>query len=100
MSGTFDISPLCSTCGFCWQRFRASLRAGMLRRSIGHSWSDSMAALESLLIWGAGQHGRVVAEVARLIGHTVVGFVDVDPDKFDRVIDRAGARVILTQAQL
>jgi hypothetical protein len=32
-----------------------------------------------LLIWGAGQHGRVVAELAELCGHEVAGFVDRTP---------------------
>ena len=32
-----------------------------------------------LLIWGAGQHGRVVAELAALCGHEVAGFVDRSP---------------------
>ena len=32
-----------------------------------------------LLVWGAGGHGRVVAELAELSGHVVVGFVDRAP---------------------
>ena len=32
-----------------------------------------------LLIWGAGQHGQVVAELAELCGHEVKGFVDREP---------------------
>lgn len=32
-----------------------------------------------LLIWGAGQHGRVVAELVEACGHRVAGFVDRMP---------------------
>jgi UDP-perosamine 4-acetyltransferase len=31
---------------------------------------------ERFLIWGAGGHGRVVADLLRAAGHTVAGFVD------------------------
>ncbi|HEX6559656.1 MAG TPA: hypothetical protein VF021_09335 [Longimicrobiales bacterium] len=55
---------------------------------------------ESLLIWGAGQHGRVVAEIARAAGHTVLGFIDADPRKRGSAVDAAGARVVLVEAEL
>ena len=33
-------------------------------------------ARERVLVWGAGGHGRVVADVVRAAGHEVVGFID------------------------
>ena len=35
-----------------------------------------MARAERVLVWGAGGHGRVVADVVRAAGHEVVGWVD------------------------
>ena len=34
-----------------------------------------------LLVIGAGGHGQVVADVARLMGYTLAGFLDDNPDK-------------------
>ncbi|MGH7508097.1 MAG: acetyltransferase [Gemmatimonadales bacterium] len=45
------------------------------------------------LIWGAGGHGKVVADLVRAVGGTVVGFVDRDPDKLGRVVEPGGGRV-------
>lgn len=36
---------------------------------------------ERVLVWGAGGHGRVVAETIEASGHTLVGFVDRDPSQ-------------------
>lgn len=52
-----------------------------------------------LLIWGAGQHGRVVAELAELCGHSVAGFVDRAP-KDARTIGQAEARRALAAGKL
>lgn len=49
------------------------------------------------LIWGAGGHGKVVADLVRAIGGTVVGFVDSDPAKLGRVVEPGGARVMQTE---
>ena len=35
--------------------------------------------LKPLLIWGAGGHAKVVADLARACGWTIVGFLDEDP---------------------
>jgi hypothetical protein len=35
--------------------------------------------MSRLLIWGAGQHGRVVGELVVACGHEVAGFVDRSP---------------------
>lgn len=40
---------------------------------------------ERLLVWGAGGHGRVVADVAVQAGHRVLGFVDRDHAALQRV---------------
>ena len=39
------------------------------------------AAPFRFLVWGAGGHGRVVADALLARGHEVVGFVDADPEK-------------------
>ena len=54
----------------------------------------------ALLIWGAGQHGRVVAEYARAAGFPVLGFADANPALRDCVVDAAGARVLLLEHEL
>jgi sugar O-acyltransferase (sialic acid O-acetyltransferase NeuD family) len=58
------------------------------------------APAERLLVWGAGGHGKVVADLVRALGHEVVGFVDADPDKLDRVAEPGGARVVLAEEEL
>jgi acetyltransferase EpsM len=52
------------------------------------------------LIWGAGGHGKVVAELVRACGNEVAGFVDVDPAKIGQVAEPGGARVVLLQGDL
>jgi sugar O-acyltransferase (sialic acid O-acetyltransferase NeuD family) len=56
--------------------------------------------VRSLLIVGAGGHGKVIADVARAAGFTVVGFVDADPRKLDAVVGASGDRVLAEQAAL
>ena len=53
-----------------------------------------------LIVWGAGGHGKVVAEVACLAGWTVVGFADADLAKRGQIAEPRGARVILDEAGL
>jgi UDP-perosamine 4-acetyltransferase len=55
---------------------------------------------DSFLIWGAGGHGKVVADIARAGGGTVVGFVDRDPAKQGQVVEPGGALVIISEAEL
>ena len=52
------------------------------------------------LIWGAGGHGQVVADLVRACGHELVGFVDADAAKRDRVVEPGGARVVLHEQEL
>ncbi len=54
----------------------------------------------AFLIWGAGGHGKVVADLIRSAGGSVVGFVDRSEEKLDQVVDAAGACVVLTEDQL
>lgn len=54
---------------------------------------------ERILIWGAGGHGKVVADLVRACGHRVVGFVDADPARLGRVVEPGGAEVVLTEEQ-
>lgn len=51
-----------------------------------------------LLVWGAGGHGRVVADLARTLGHQVVGFVERDPALLGQVVDPGGGRAVVAEA--
>lgn len=50
-----------------------------------------------MLVWGAGGHGRVVADTARAAGLEVVGFIDRDRDKCGEIVEPGGGRVIVTE---
>jgi sugar O-acyltransferase (sialic acid O-acetyltransferase NeuD family) len=56
--------------------------------------------MAELLVWGAGGHGRVVADLARQVGHQVIGYADADPARADAPADAAGARTILPQSAM
>ncbi|MEW5918315.1 MAG: acetyltransferase [Gemmatimonadota bacterium] len=47
------------------------------------------------LVIGAGGHGRVVGDLVRALGHSVIGFVDDDPQKIDGEVDSTGSRVTM-----
>jgi threonine dehydrogenase-like Zn-dependent dehydrogenase len=49
------------------------------------------------LIWGAGGHGMVVADLIRAAGSDVVGYFDGDPAKLGRAPEPGGARVLLEE---
>lgn len=51
------------------------------------------------LVWGAGGHGKVVADLLRACGHHVVGFVDSDAQKMGREVEPGGARVVLAERE-
>ena len=56
--------------------------------------------IHALLIWGAGGHGRVVADVARAAGARVIGFIDRDGGKVGLAVDAAGSsRVVMDEAE-
>ncbi len=55
-------------------------------------------AIASYLVWGAGGHGKVVAEAMRASGMDVAGFIDSDPSKLGTVVDSAQAGVKLTES--
>jgi acetyltransferase EpsM len=54
---------------------------------------------EPILIWGAGGHGRVVADLLRAAGGEVLGFVDGDPAKLGTEI-AGGGRVLFNEPVL
>jgi UDP-perosamine 4-acetyltransferase len=54
----------------------------------------------ALLVWGAGGHGTVVADLAAAVGARVVGFIDGDPRKIGVVVAGTGAAVVATEADL
>ena len=58
------------------------------------------APAEPFIIWGAGGHGRVVADLVRALGDTVVGFVDRDVSRVGQLAEPGGACVIATDAEL
>jgi sugar O-acyltransferase (sialic acid O-acetyltransferase NeuD family) len=55
---------------------------------------------DSFLIWGGGGHGKVVADIIRAAGCTVVGFADRDPAKLHRIVEPGGASVVISEADL
>lgn len=52
---------------------------------------------DRILIWGAGGHGKVIADLVRAIGYDLVGFIDVDPAKASTLAEPGGGRVVLRQ---
>src|SRR5687768_10753094 len=54
----------------------------------------------AILIWGAGGHGKVVADLVRASGHRLAGFIDDDPTKFGCEVEAGGARVVLRETEL
>ena len=48
-------------------------------------------------IWGAGGHGKVVADAIRCAGGEVVGYIDSNADKVGEVVDGCGGEVVLSQ---
>jgi sugar O-acyltransferase (sialic acid O-acetyltransferase NeuD family) len=52
------------------------------------------------LVWGAGGHGRVVADVVRAAGGTVVGFVDADAAKVGHPPLPGAPVVLMAEAEL
>lgn len=55
---------------------------------------------ERFLVWGAGGHGKVVADLVREAGHEVAGFADRDPVKEGEAVEPGGARVVLSEGSL
>jgi sugar O-acyltransferase (sialic acid O-acetyltransferase NeuD family) len=53
----------------------------------------------AVLIWGAGGHGRVVADVVAATGAKVVGFVDGDRSKVGVLVAGTDAAVVATEAE-
>lgn len=55
---------------------------------------------DSFLVWGAGGHGRVVGDLIRSVGCTLVGYVDSDPNKLGQTVASNGAVVKLLEEEL
>ncbi|HEY3113555.1 MAG TPA: acetyltransferase [Gemmatimonadaceae bacterium] len=53
-----------------------------------------------VLVWGAGGHGRVIADLARDNGWQVAGFIDRDAAKLGAPADSIGTRVLAVESQL
>lgn len=57
-----------------------------------------MVSPSQVLVWGAGGHAKVVAELVRAVGATVLGFVDSDSATLGRVIEPGGPRMTYIEA--
>src|SRR5690348_15684373 len=55
---------------------------------------------ELVLIWGAGGHGKVVADLIRATGHAVAGYADADQAKWGATVEPGGATVVISEADL
>ena len=55
---------------------------------------------ERVLIWGAGGHGKVVADLVRATGREVGGFADRDQRKLGTQVEPGGARVVISEDDL
>jgi UDP-perosamine 4-acetyltransferase len=53
-----------------------------------------------LLIWGAGGHGKVVADLVRALGHELAGYVDADAGRLGATVEPGGGRVVMSQDEL
>lgn len=71
--------------------------------------SDSSSASETaffgndtkrILIWGAGGHGKVVADIVRALGYQLMGFVDQDIKRLGNIVEPLGATLLLDENSL
>ena len=53
-----------------------------------------------IVVLGGGGHGRVVADIIRATGHTLIGFADADERMLGTYIASAEAEVLCSQRQL
>jgi UDP-perosamine 4-acetyltransferase len=51
------------------------------------------------LVWGAGGHGRVVADAVRACGDHVAGFIDRRPERLERVLLQDESMVAIVEGQ-
>lgn len=51
----------------------------------------------SLLVWGGGGHGKVVADLVRAAGYTVAGFVDRDVGRLGQLVEPGGGCVVVDE---
>ena len=65
-------------------------------RPIAESSDAAARPVGPLIVWGAGGHGKVVADLVRAAGGRTLGFVDADPDKLGREVEPGGGRVVMT----
>ncbi len=53
-----------------------------------------------LWLWGGGGHGKVISDLARALGHEVIGAIDQAPQKLGQQVEPGGACVRLLQDDL
>jgi sugar O-acyltransferase (sialic acid O-acetyltransferase NeuD family) len=64
-------------------------------------WNDSGALMpDRFLVWGSGGHGKVVADLLRVLGHPVAGFANAEAGGGGCEIEPGGPRVVITEAEL
>jgi UDP-perosamine 4-acetyltransferase len=51
------------------------------------------------LVWGAGGHGKVVADLVRAAGFTVAGFIDGNTALFGRQVEPGGGCIVMTEEE-
>jgi acetyltransferase EpsM len=56
--------------------------------------------MRSAIVWGAGGHGHVVADVARANDYLVEGYADADPVRFGSPVDSLGGLVIAVEGNI
>jgi UDP-N-acetylbacillosamine N-acetyltransferase len=56
--------------------------------------------MREVLVWGAGGHGRVVAELARSRGHSVIGYADRNRELLHSPVDALGSRVVKSEEEI
>jgi sugar O-acyltransferase (sialic acid O-acetyltransferase NeuD family) len=56
--------------------------------------------MREVLVWGAGGHGRVVADLARSNGYSVVGYADRNRELLQSPNDALGSRVVASEEEI
>jgi sugar O-acyltransferase (sialic acid O-acetyltransferase NeuD family) len=62
--------------------------------------ASAAAKRERFLIWGAGGHGKVVADLVRALGHDVVAWADREAGTGQTAAERDPSTVVITEARL
>lgn len=61
---------------------------------------ERLGSVERVLIWGAGGHGKVVADLVRACGYELAGYVDGNTALLNTVVEPGGATVLAGEEEL